>query len=217
MQPNGDIQGRATAPARPFRWTGRTLTAARLVAEDLLSDHRIAARVGVDRRQLTRWRQHPEFAARVNTLVAAMGERSLRFAIARQHRRVKALNERWEKLKQIVRQRAAAPEMANVPGGTTGLLVRKVKSIGAGDNAREVEEFEVDTGLLKEIRELEKQAAQELGQWDADRAPAGGVNLIHYIRVNVNGTETPGSEAGRGGEVIPELQLPHRPAEGVEQ
>jgi hypothetical protein len=28
-----------------------------------------------------------------------------------------------------------------------------------------VEEYQVDTGLLKELREHEKQAAQELGQW----------------------------------------------------
>lgn len=55
--------------------------------------------------------------------------------------------------------------MPDVPGGKTGLLVREIKSIGAGPNSREVEEYKVDTGLLKELREHERQAAIELGQW----------------------------------------------------
>ena len=63
-----------------------------------------------------------------------MGERSLRFAVARRHRRVQAMNDRWRKMKQVLRERAAAPEMSNVPGGKTGLLVRKVKSIGGGES-----------------------------------------------------------------------------------
>lgn len=31
--------------------------------------------------------------------------------------------------------------------------------------AREIEEYELDTGLLAELRAHEKQAAEELGQW----------------------------------------------------
>jgi hypothetical protein len=175
------------APApRPFRWTGRRLLAARLIAEDLLSDVKIAAKVGVDRRQLARWKNHADFLAKVKDLVTAMGERSLRFAVARRHRRVKAMNDRWRRLKRVVRERAAAPEMANVPGGKTGLLVRKVKSIGGGESAREVEEFEVDTGLLREIRDLEKQVAQELGQWETGKGDdRPNVNLNVGGSVNV--------------------------------
>jgi hypothetical protein len=41
-----------------------------------------------------------------------------------------------------------------------------------------VEEYEVDTGLLKELREHEKQAAQELGQWsDKARAEQGPIDV----------------------------------------
>lgn len=60
---------------------------------------------------------------------------------------------------------ARSKDMAEVPGGDTGLLVRKLKSIGSGENTKTVEEYAVDTGLLSELREHEKQAAQELGQW----------------------------------------------------
>jgi hypothetical protein len=55
--------------------------------------------------------------------------------------------------------------MQDVPGGRTGLLVRTIKSIGSGEKATTVEEFAVDTGLLREIRELELQVSKELGQF----------------------------------------------------
>ncbi len=186
MAQSRDILGHSAPAPRPFHWNARKVLAARLVAEDLLSDERIAAKVGVDRRQLARWKAHPDFAAKVQDLVTAMGERSLRFAVARRHRRVQAMNDRWRKMKQVLRERAAAPEMENVPGGKTGLLVRKVKCIGGGENAREVEEYEVDTGLLKEIRDLEKQVAQELGQWEAgkgDDRPNVNLNVGGSVHV----------------------------------
>ncbi len=174
-----------TEPA-PFTWTGTKQRAAALLAEDGLTDARIAARLKVTDRTLRLWKAHPEFAARVKQIVADLGERSLRFAVARRHRRVRAMNDRWRKMKQVLRERAAAPEMENVPGGKTGLLVRKVKSIGGGDSAREVEEYEVDTGLLKEIRDLEKQVAQEVGQWEAgkgDDRPNVNLNVGGSVHV----------------------------------
>ena len=71
--------------------------------------------------------------------------------------------------------------MQNVPGGRAGLLVRRVKSIGAGENAREVVEYEVDTALLKELRELERQAAQEAGQWATKHEVRGVVASVSVI------------------------------------
>lgn len=44
-----------------------------------------------------------------------------------------------------------------IPGGTTGLIVRKIKATGT--------EYAVDTGILSELREMEKHIAVELGQW----------------------------------------------------
>lgn len=44
-----------------------------------------------------------------------------------------------------------------VPGGTSGLIVRKLKKDGF--------EYAVDTGLLGEVREYQRQTAIELGQW----------------------------------------------------
>jgi hypothetical protein len=69
------------------------------------------------------------------------------------------------RLRDVVVERAKSEEFQCAPGGKTGLLVRGLKMIGSGPNAYEVEEFEVDTGLLKEFREHMKQASIELGQW----------------------------------------------------
>jgi hypothetical protein len=89
------------------------------------------------------------------------------------------MEERWNKLHQVVQERGADPAMRGVPGGKSGLMVHNVKSIGSGDNAERVDLYEVDTGLLQQCLNLEKQAAQECGQWSEDNKPATGpqVNL----------------------------------------
>lgn len=91
--------------------------------------------------------------------------------------RLDALNERWWLLRRVIDERAAryaaecdddARQAAkrfwghDVPAeALTGLLVKKETVSGAG--ARSIE-WSVDVGLLKELREHEKQIAQELGE-----------------------------------------------------
>lgn len=171
-----------------FRWSGQREDAALLVAEDRLTNEEIAARVGVTRQALDKWKRHPEFAARVESLVTAMAEAVEARGIANRKRRVAALNDRWRRMLRVIEDRAK--EMADVTAGETGLLTRQVKLVkvyvsvdeagnGSGGAKRvsgalassrrvvEVAEFAVDVGLLRELREHEKQAAQELGQWDS--------------------------------------------------
>lgn len=71
--------------------------------------------------------------------------------IAHLQTRVDGYNERREQFLQIVRDR--------------GWMAKTTKMIGGGDNAEKVEEFAFDAALARELRELEKQAAQDLGQW----------------------------------------------------
>lgn len=153
-------------PARSrWRWSKAKSEAAALLADDELTAPQVAARLGISYRQLKRWREHPAFRAKVEALAEAHGEVTHRYAIANRHARLRALDERWQRLQQVIEERAAAPEMQAVPGGKAGLLVRRVRVVGSGKAAREVEEFGVDYGLLRELRECEKQAAQECGQW----------------------------------------------------
>jgi hypothetical protein len=161
-----------------FQWTKGRSEAAVLLAEDELNDEQIAERAGVSRRQLTTWKQHPTFRARIDELAAEFEQSFLRIGIARKRRRIAALNDRHQRMCRVIEERAADPEMQEVAGGTTGLLVRQVKVIGTGEHARTVEEYAVDTGLLSEMRQTEKQMAQEVGDWvDKSEARTTNTNL----------------------------------------
>lgn len=85
--------------------------------------------------------------------------------IAEKQNRIDALNDRWARMRQVVKERAEDSELQHVAGGKTGLIVHNVKGVGKGEDFQLIDLYEVDTGLLKELREHEKQAAQEVGQW----------------------------------------------------
>ncbi|MHB1162281.1 MAG: hypothetical protein ACYC3V_18405, partial [Chloroflexota bacterium] len=113
--------------------------------------------------------------------------------------RVAALNERWEGLYQVMEVRAR--QMASVPGGDTGLLVPKVRTVklyavvdeGEGTPTTEllagtgvavpVAEYVVDVGLL---REHERQAAMELGQWKKGDGAGAVLVAREYVGVDVD-------------------------------
>ncbi len=213
---------------KPFRWTKRSERAAALVAEDRLTDEAIAEKVGIAKRTLERWKDAPDFAARVAEHVERFRVVVRSRGIAVIENRVQALQERWDLMKQIIRERAQAPEMAEVPGGSTGLLVRQIKLVKVygsdedeppgDDEATEgetlhslklsvpVEEFVLDTGLLRELREHEKQAAQELQQWTekrdltSDGKPLAPQTVTIYIPDNGRDTGDTAS-AGSAGDV----------------
>lgn len=171
----------------PFPWREPQVEAAQLLAEDDLTDEEIAAKVGISRRQLTNWKQHPDFRKRIEEITARMGDAALRHGIARRNRRLRALDDRWRRMQQVIDERAVDPEMRAVPGGRTGLLVHNVKSVGKGDDFQVIDLYEVDVALLRELREHEKQAAQELGQWTERRdMTTGGKPFKVYIDVDID-------------------------------
>lgn len=149
------------------------LKATELLAAGVLTQEDIADQLGIDRRTLYRWRQDPDFAARVEVRVQEIGAEVRRIGIADQSRRLAALNDRWNRMRRVLESRADDPTMQGIPGGSTGLLVRTTKGIGKGADFQVIEEYAVDTGLLAELRATEKQAAQELGQWTEKKEVSG--------------------------------------------
>lgn len=147
------------------QWLSRHDVAVALVAEDILTDEQIAEQIGKTKRQLEKWKLDDRFRAEVAAHRERIREAVLTSSIADQVRRVQALDERWLKMRQVIAERAADPTLAEKPGGTTGLIVRQLKGLGKGDDFQIVEVFEVDVGLLKELRAHEEQAAREVGQW----------------------------------------------------
>jgi len=139
--------------------------AARLLAEDCLSDEKIAVEVGIGRRTLARWKGDERFTARVNEITAAYADRALNHALARKERRVMVLNELHDKMLQVIEERAQSLDLAEVPGGKTGLVTKTLKGIGKGEDFQVVEIYEVDTATVAKICDVQKQIAEELGQW----------------------------------------------------
>ena len=92
--------------------------------------------------------------------------KTIALEIGNRNARVQALQDRWQKLRArldlILEERSR--DMADLPGGASGLLTRDYK----GNTGRMV--TRVDSGivaLLSELRAHEQQAAQELSQWQA--------------------------------------------------
>jgi hypothetical protein len=181
----GKKQDKTGQNDRPFRWNAAKARAALSTAEDTLTDHQIASEAGVSRSALAMWRLHPAFKARVDSHIAEISERIRRHGIAVADRRIQALQRRWELMNRVIDERASSDDMQDVPGGKTGLMVHNVKSIGAGPLAERVDLYEVDTGLLRELREHEKQAAQELGQWTEKRdLTSAGKPVKGYVDID---------------------------------
>jgi hypothetical protein len=156
-----------------FRWTDKTEEAAKDVALDRLTNQEIAEKAGVTRQALDKWKLNPEFKARVDAHHEEFKAIVRRRGIAQLERRVDALNTRWDLMHRVIAERAADPGMQLPAGGKTGLMVHTVKGVGKGDDFQLIDLYEVDVGLLREMREHEKQAAQELGQWTEKKEVTG--------------------------------------------
>jgi len=103
------------------------------------------------------------------------------------------MNKRWQELHEIAAQRASeakTPEslMHGIAGAETGWVVAKeTEVIGKkGEERLQVVEVEVDTALLKEIRDLEVNAAREVGGQFEDVAKEAGSRPGGDQRVQVN-------------------------------
>jgi len=89
-------------------------------------------------------------------------------------------------MEEVIAARAADPKNQEVAGGKTGLLVYHEVSICIGLLNKIQDEWAVDVGLLKELREHEEQAAREMGQRTEKHevtGPGGGPIPIVAMRL----------------------------------
>lgn len=168
-----------------FRWTQQKTEAAQLLAEDELSDKEICEKIELPERTLNNWKKVSEFQARIAETVEAIRTAILNRGIADKAKRIGAYDRRWRKMHSVIEARGK-DLASDVAGGESGLLVRTVKQIGGGENAQIIEEYAVDTGLLRELRELEKQAAIEVGQWTEKKdITSKGEQVKAYVGIDV--------------------------------
>jgi hypothetical protein len=152
---------------RSFEWSEAKEKAALLLAIDELTDDEIASEIGFSRQSVAVWKKKEQFQARVDGHKKEIRANIRSRGIAITENRVKNLQRRHDAMNRILAERGEA--MAEVPGGATGMLCHNVKSVGQGENAQLVDLYEFDAALVKELRETERQAAQELGQWTDKR------------------------------------------------
>jgi transposase-like protein len=151
-------------------------------AEDLMTDESIAAEAGVSRQTLHNWRQREDFQDAIKAADAAMLAAALRLPIARKHHRMKVLNDLHTKALTVIDERAA--ELAySAPGMDSGLVVHQTKQIGSGQYAQTIDEFAVDTGLMREIRAIQEQAAKETGDW-SENLNVTGTTAVRLIGIS---------------------------------
>lgn len=132
--------------------------AAQLVAEGRLDYGEICEKLGFDRKTFYRWRRDPAFDARVEEILTEIMRPVKRLAIARKAYRLAVLNTAHTKIEELIKSRAR--DLAEVPGGETGLLVRQFKVSGETT----VTEYAFDAAVIREMRAVQEQAAKELGQ-----------------------------------------------------
>jgi hypothetical protein len=184
------MAGQSAEKCSVWEWTEDRQKAAVLLAQDELTDMEIVAQCGIAERTLYKWKKVPEFAARVKELAEEFGNALMRYAIARKQRRVALLDKTRARIEALIEARAAALEYRDAVGGFTGLLAHDVKQIGSGENAERVDVYTADVALLKELREIAKQAAIECGQCDEKAAGSnGGQNVQVIIHIPDNGRD----------------------------
>lgn len=182
----------AVLKSSPFSWSERKERAALRLAEDELSDELIASEAGVTRRALTKWKDHPEFRARIQSNLAEIHAAMMRKPIAKRAYRIKRLNDLEEKSWQVIEARAG--QYAHIPGGDSGLLVGQLKQVkhvkDSYDNddgprvwTEEHWEYAVDTGVMREIRSIYDQAATETGQ-KVERVESAVMMAVQLVGVS---------------------------------
>lgn len=140
-----------------FKWDSKKENAARLIAVGELTNEEVAESVGIGVATLYRWKDYQEFQERVTETTAALREAALKQEIGDLAKRMRRYNKRWQQIDELITARGTDPKNQTVSGGKTGLMARDMKG--------ETEVWKFDAALLKEERELAKQSAIELGQW----------------------------------------------------
>lgn len=175
-----------------WEWTKMREQAAMLLAEGDKTVGEIAKICGVSYSGIEKWMTMPEFKARVAQHVETYSASIMKRGIALKHQRVHALNFRHGLMNKVIEERGKELAKSPVAGGGTGLLVRELKGIGKGKDFEIVEEYKVDTALLREMRETERQVAIETGTWDneADKLPGSG-GSGNKVTVEINYVNKP--------------------------
>lgn len=132
------------------------------------------------------WSRKHNWQARLSEIAEQERQAIIARGIADRQNRLDLYCEIAADLLRVKAERAADPALRDVPGGSTGLLVRQAKLVkvyksdgdegsGQGETLYSakrdvlVYEYAIDTSLTRELREYAKQVAIEKGEWTEKR------------------------------------------------
>jgi hypothetical protein len=119
---------------------------------------------GVDEKTIDRWKHEPRFLSALQKANDEARQHIVSHGAALKEHRILAMRRRLRDLYRIARTRAGRPDRGGAKWDKTGYVTRRDKMLGSGEFAQLTEEFELDTGLLAEIRNIEQAIAQEMGE-----------------------------------------------------
>lgn len=100
-------------------------------------------------------------AARIRELQEQSSNRAVAAVAFERYVRIEKLEKMAKELEQVIAERACDPEVQDIAGGSTGHIWFTWKAAG-----RELcKEYGVDYQMLKELRAIYQQIAQEMGEW----------------------------------------------------
>lgn len=152
-----------------WQWTQPRIVAAQMVAEGKTLAE-ISSATKAKPQTISNWKKQSEFSARIDEIRKEMADALTRSGLRVKEYRLNKLNDILERIDMVIAGRAN--DMAGVPGGDSGLLVRKYKSVG-GVYGEKATEYAFDRALVEELREVLKHAAQEVGEWTEKKELTG--------------------------------------------
>lgn len=177
--------GRRKSIDNPFAWSAAQEKAAPLLADGVLTQQQVADQVKVSRQTVGTWMQQPGYRAHVAELRKEIVNAIKEIGIANKEARLIAYNDDHQRMLALRAARGA--DMANVPGGESGLLVRQHKMIGSGESATMVTEYAFDAALQKAMLDVRKQVATEMGQFvQRTDLTSGNEPVKAYIAIDVD-------------------------------
>ena len=144
----------------------------------------IATKYSVHRSSVLRFQER--HADRLTALQEVATKQTENFAIAHVVNRV-ATNDMLKNLLLDVREARSRGEM----GMETGLVVRREKALGSGDNMTIVEEYEIDPAIVTLIDRLHNSTADELGQKPRGATLDLSDRRTYVLQVVTNGSSVP--------------------------
>ena len=145
--------------------------AALLIAQGRLSQAVIAKRAEISKRTLTYWQKEPEFRETVarhrdafRKAAEQQREEISKLGLALRRERIFQKMRRHAHLREIQLARSKDERILNYLGQDTGVAAGLICVRYKGKDATQ-EEFVLDTGMLAEFDELERDIAIEVGDW----------------------------------------------------